>query len=148
MHCTAFFLLCPDMPSRHDVLNCKKCYYLRILAVVFWSSGLAMLSLLPNSAAVVFISSQDKILHFFAYLFTAWLACRTLQLFQIRTTKIVIISIVYTVLLGGILELLQQATTTTRQAEWLDFLANTIGAVVGCGIFCLQAGLNSRHHGN
>lgn len=35
------------------------------------------------------------------------------------------------VLMGGVLELLQEYTTTTRSGDWLDFAANTLGATLG-----------------
>ena len=133
------------MNNQHDVLNCKKCFYLRILAIAFWSSGLVVLSLLPHISSTFLFSGQDKILHFLAYLLTAWLACRSLQLFKLKSINIVIISAVYAILLGAVLELAQHSSIS-RQAEWLDLLANTIGAAAGCGIFCLQEKLKSGHY--
>ncbi len=35
------------------------------------------------------------------------------------------------VLLGGIIELLQKYATTTRSGEWLDFLADSVGVLLG-----------------
>jgi len=35
------------------------------------------------------------------------------------------------VLLGGIIELLQKYATTTRSGEWLDFLADGVGVLLG-----------------
>ena len=35
------------------------------------------------------------------------------------------------VLMSGLLELLQKYCTTTRQGEWLDFAANTVGVTLG-----------------
>lgn len=35
------------------------------------------------------------------------------------------------VLMGGLLELLQEYATTTRNGDWFDFAANTLGATLG-----------------
>ena len=35
------------------------------------------------------------------------------------------------VAMGGLLELLQAYATTTRQGDWLDFAANTVGVTLG-----------------
>lgn len=35
------------------------------------------------------------------------------------------------VLMGGLLELLQAYATTTRNGDWLDFAANTLGVIIG-----------------
>ncbi|MBQ7513694.1 MAG: VanZ family protein [Prevotella sp.] len=36
--------------------------------------------------------------------------------------------------LGGVIELLQAYCTTTRSGEWLDFVADTLGVLIGCGL--------------
>lgn len=38
------------------------------------------------------------------------------------------------ILMSGLLELLQKYCTTTRQGEWLDFLANSSGVTLAVGI--------------
>ncbi|MBR1394674.1 MAG: VanZ family protein [Prevotella sp.] len=42
------------------------------------------------------------------------------------------------ILMGGLLELLQAYATTTRNGDWLDFAANTLGVVIGvvCSLLC------------
>ena len=134
------------MKSSSDSKNCRNCFYLRIAAVIFWSSGLVVLSLLPNGNSLYLFSGQDKVLHFAAYLLTAWLVCRSLQLFSCSVVKSVVISIIYCTILGGTLELLQHSATRTRTAEWADMLANVAGAIFGCVIFCLLQKLSSTNH--
>ena len=41
------------------------------------------------------------------------------------------------VLLGGLMELLQAYATTTRSGEWLDFWADSLGVLLGCGVGAL-----------
>ena len=38
------------------------------------------------------------------------------------------------ILLGGLMELLQAYATTARSGEWLDFLADSLGVLLGSGI--------------
>lgn len=133
------------MNSSSDSKNCRIYFYLRIAVVIFWSSVLVVLSLLPNGNSLYLFSGQDKILHFVAYLLTAWLVCRSLQLFSFSATKSVFISVIYCTILGGVLELLQRTATHTRTAEWADMLANVAGAIFGCVIFCLLLKLSSSN---
>lgn len=35
------------------------------------------------------------------------------------------------ILMGGLLELLQAYATTTRNGDWLDFAANSLGVIIG-----------------
>lgn len=50
------------------------------------------------------------------------------------------------ILMGGLMELMQAYLTTVRSGEWLDFVANSIGA---CTAWVLEEGLtllqSSRH---
>lgn len=46
--------------------------------------------------------------------------------------------------MGGLLELLQTYCTTTRNGEWLDFLADSVGALGGCFLASLIVGLRRR----
>ena len=50
--------------------------------------------------------------------------------------------------LGGVIELLQAYCTTTRSGEWLDFIADTVGVLIGSGLGCLMyIGWHKRKHG-
>ena len=48
------------------------------------------------------------------------------------------------ILMGGLLELLQAYATTTRNGDWLDFVANTVGVVIGAIIGRLAMVLKSN----
>jgi len=82
-------------------------------------------------------------MHFFAYLLTALLACRSLQFSRLSVTKIISVSAIYSIIIGGLLEVLQRTLTTSRQGDWIDFLANLAGVAFGCAIFCLYRRLSS-----
>jgi len=40
-------------------------------------------------------------------------------------------------LLGGLIEIMQAYLTTYRTGDWLDFLFDGVGAIIGCGIALL-----------
>jgi VanZ family protein len=48
------------------------------------------------------------------------------------------------VLMSGLLELLQAYATTTRNGDWLDFAANTVGATLGATLGWLYGKLFVR----
>jgi VanZ family protein len=131
------------MTIQDHTLYCRKCYYLRIVAVLLWTVVLVVASLAPVTNSVFLFKGQDKILHFFAYLLTALLACRTLSSFPFSLRKIVYLSAIYSILIGALLEVLQRTFTASRQGDWLDFAANLAGATCGCVIFCLYRKLSS-----
>ena len=60
--------------------------------------------------------------------------------------KLAIWAFVAPIIMSGILELLQEYCTETRQGEWLDLLANSIGvalaALIGLTLFRLRARRN------
>lgn len=41
------------------------------------------------------------------------------------------------IIMGGLIELAQAYLTSCRSGEWLDFLADTVGVLIGCGIAAL-----------
>lgn len=132
------------MTIQEDALNCRKCYYLRIVAVLLWTTVLIVASLAPVTNSIFLFKGQDKVLHFFAYLLTALLACRTLQAFSFSASKTVYLSAIYAIIIGALLEVLQRTVTTSRHGDWLDFAANLTGAACGCAIFCLYRKLSSE----
>lgn len=57
-----------------------------------------------------------------------------------RLSRLWLIAGVALSLMGGLLELIQAYCTTTRSGEWLDFVADSIGALGICLIGSLFAG--------
>ena len=125
------------MTPDHDNIECKKCFYLRLTAVVLWTVGLVFGSLVTPHDEVHVFQGQDKVLHFTVYFLTAWLVCRATILFDLSLKKAFAYSAIYCMVLGGLLEYLQATLTVSRQAESLDLLANAAGALAGSAIFCL-----------
>ena len=53
------------------------------------------------------------------------------------TLPLAISLLLYACLLGGLMELCQAYLTTYRSGEWMDFLADSIGVLLGCVIALL-----------
>lgn len=53
------------------------------------------------------------------------------------TLPLAISLLLYACLLGGLMEIGQATLTTYRSGEWLDFVADSIGALLGCPIALL-----------
>ena len=73
----------------------------------------------------------DKWVHFLMYGVVA--CCVWYDYYRNRadrkiTLRTILCTVVYPILLGGILELWQRYLTTCRSGEWLDFIADSIGA--------------------
>ena len=72
----------------------------------------------------------DKWVHFLMY--GAVACCVWYDYYRNRadrkiTLRTILCTVVYPILLGGILELWQRYLTTCRSGEWLDFIADSIG---------------------
>lgn len=96
------------------------------LAHVWWSIGAVLvavviiLSLAPPGEGAALL--PDKLVHFTTYFFLgSW--------FGSLATRRRLLVLTGVILLGGGLELLQ-GMTPLRQPEWLDFIANTSGALL------------------
>lgn len=107
----------------------------RFWAGAFWLCLMAVsaLALLPDPDGDLPSSGWDKGNHLLAF---ATLAGLALQAFPRRKQAIVPGLALY----GGLIEILQ-ALTPYRQAEWRDFLADALGAVLG---LVLAAGLRRQ----
>lgn len=90
-------------PFLHDFDHTDKLVHAglhAVLASLLWWTGIARMAAQPRAKAL------------------SWSACHALF--------VVLLCAAY----GGLIELLQAALTSTRGAEWLDALANTLGASV------------------
>jgi VanZ family protein len=103
---------------------------IRLTSTAFWCSAIALaigslvpVELLPRQAATIW----DKGQHVFGF---AWLAAIGLQAYAQMQRTVLLGLLVY----GGVIELLQ-AATGWRYGEWLDFLADGIGVLIGAAIW-------------
>jgi len=84
----------------------------------------------------IYIPYFDKIVHFFFYLLLSISLYASLKRNTLIKKKTqVIITLIFVVSYGLIMEMLQYYLTTSRQAEIFDVLANTLGCISGILIF-------------
>ena len=99
---------------------------IQLIRITFWCSAIVLaiaslvpVDLLPQQAATIW----DKGQHAFGF---AWLVLIGLLAYSHKPWTVLPALLVY----GGVIELLQ-AATGWRYGEWLDFLADGIGVVMG-----------------
>ena len=60
----------------------------------------------------------------------------------INKWKLFLWALLAPILMGGIIEIVQEKCTATRSGEWLDFAADSVGVLIGAGIgvalFCFK----------
>ena len=128
-----------------------KSFYRMCIPAVLLTVGIAVISLweAPQLPPPV-LSLGDKVLHGLMYtvLAVAWMVpVAQLQIsnfrFQISNYSIVCLAVTA---YGALMELLQFYCTRTRSGEWLDVLADFVGALIGVAIVGVFEISRSRHN--
>ena|SRR5690606_14346058 len=103
-----------------------------LLAAITWTILIAILCLvsLKQLPSITTIKYKDKIIHFLFYFVFVFLWYFALKNKNVKILKIVVFAIVY----GIIIEVLQSVVTTNREADVFDALANSFGA---CSAFLI-----------
>ncbi len=98
---------------------------------IIWTVIVTVLSLVSfHSIPSVKIVGSDKTVHFLFYLvFVILWGLATNQTYFNR--KYVLFVVISAISYGIIIEVLQSVLTSSRQADFYDVLANTVGAIVG-----------------
>ena len=109
------------------VTNLSKTYPLSLIC----SLAIIILSLAPVGAPEVArdVPFFDKWAHFVMYGGLSFLLF--LESRKFLTLPLSLLLLLYACMLGGLMELGQAYLTTYRSGEWLDFLADSVGAVLG-----------------
>lgn len=117
------------------IANCKK--YWTFLPAVLFTAAVAYLSL-TESAQAPSVALSDKFLHaaFYTVLAIAWLLPLKSPISNIQF-PIYAVVLLGTTAFGGLMELLQHFCTLTRSGEWLDLLADFVGALIGVIIIAI-----------
>ena len=118
---------------------------MRWLWSLLWASLITYLSLMPANKLpdndlfhLLFI---DKWIHLFLYfifsllLLAAW---KQNQPFILKAATVTLFCIAF----GFTIEMLQDKLTTTRHFEWLDLVADSVGALVYVGIWLRRRSLD------
>jgi len=89
----------------------------------------------------------DKLVHLIIYAILSFLSImgfsKQSKSFLLSKNLQYFSSILFSVFAGGLIELLQQYVFINRYGDWLDFIANSIGAVIGVfGFYFISKKLN------
>lgn len=123
-------------------------YFRRYPITFLLAFAIVLLSLLPipDVRMPVKVPLVDKWTHMVMYdvlTLVIWLEYIRAHR-QMRGLRLLLLAFLAPIAMGGALELMQAYLTTCRSGEWLDFVANSIGAVVGAGCGLLASRLGSR----
>lgn len=123
-------------------------YFRRYPITFLLALAIVLLSLLPipDVRMTVEVPLVDKWTHMVMYgvlTLVIWLEYIRAHR-QMRGLRLLLLAFLAPIAMGGALELMQAYLTTCRSGEWLDFVANSIGAVVGAGCGLLASRLRGR----
>lgn len=123
-------------------------YFRRYPITFLLAFAIVLLSLLPipDVRTTVEVPLMDKWAHMVMYgvlTLVIWLEYIKAHR-QMRGRRLLLLAFLAPIAMGGVLELMQAYLTTCRSGEWLDFVANSIGAVVGAGCGLLASRLWER----
>lgn len=126
-------------------------YFRRYPITFLLAFAIVLLSLLPipDVRTTVEVPLMDKWAHMVMYgvlTLVIWLEYIKAHR-QVRGRRLLLLAFLAPIAMGGMLELMQAYLTTCRSGEWLDFVANSIGAVVGAGCGLLASRLWERSCG-
>lgn len=126
-------------------------YFRRYPLSFLMAFAIVLLSLLPvpDVRMTVEVPLMDKWAHMVMYgvlTLVIWLEYIRAHR-QMRGRRLLLLAFLAPIAMGGVLELMQAYLTTCRSGEWLDFVANSIGAVVGAGCGLLASRLWERPFG-
>ena len=77
----------------------------------------------------------DKLMHALMYLFLGFVVANdTYRITSAATLRIFIVCLLSITAYGGAIELLQEYCFPPRQGEWLDLLADAVGAAAGLAL--------------
>jgi VanZ family protein len=111
---------------------------------IIWMAVIMFLSAIPGEDMPDFsfwrLFSFDKLVHASFYMVLSFLIVKGC-IKQYKNPRIRnnsgLIAISTSVIYGGIVEIIQELYLTDRYGDWLDLLANTMGAVAGVILFRL-----------
>ena len=123
-------------------------YFRRYPISFLLALAIVLLSLLPvpDVRMTVEVPLMDKWTHMVMYgvlTLVIWLEYIRAHK-QMHGLRLLLLAFLAPIAMGGALELMQAYLTTCRSGEWLDFVANSIGAVVGAGCGLLASRLGGR----
>lgn len=102
---------------------------------LLWTIVLSVLCLLPGDRIPPEpVLNADKIFHAGAFGLLAFLWSWAFHGRPFSGGRAVWLAVAVSVILGGLIEILQETVAINRSADWIDFWADTAGAIAG-GLF-------------
>jgi len=109
------------------------------IGCLLWSSLASHLPFVPK------ILAWDKLQHFFAYAILMFFAGNFFRSLLRDRRKGLITGFLFTTGFGLLMEIAQETLSASRQADWKDFVANTLGAGLVFTIALLKKEKNCHH---
>jgi VanZ family protein len=113
-------------------------------ATIFWALLIVVLSFMPGSKfPKVEITNIDLAVHFFFYcVFTFLLIVGNLRQsqFSFLRKQPVLGAFMVSIPYGGMVEIIQGTEFVSRSSEFADFIANSIGSIIGLILFLIIYG--------
>lgn len=109
-------------------------------SLLFWAGVLACFSLMPEGASPAGVRIWDKFSHFAAYAVLALMLVGVVNDWRESLPRVLAVCWLLCFGYGLLLELLQWGMALGRQFEVGDLVANGLGALAGCAIFCRRPG--------
>src|SRR5690606_8118206 len=93
----------------------------------------------PLRLSDIGVSFGDKVFYALAYVVLAflWYYAFSFQ-FKFKNTKALLWASVFSVFFGMVIEVFQEVFTTTRQADVMDVVANTVGVLLSAILIMLK----------
>lgn len=123
-----------ELKSTSPIENKKS--YMAFMPAVVVAAGIAVLSL-AEASQMPSAQVNDKLVHGVMYLALAVTLMGGFAYIRRATAPYYILTCVLAILYGGAMEVLQRYCTLTRSADFMDLLADGIGAVAGVTLFYL-----------
>lgn len=122
---------------------------------IYWLIWLCLISYLSNTKSdgipkISFLNfkNADKLVHavfYFNLVFLMIWGLRKQYKYLYFQYRAYFISIIFAIFWGGFMEIAQLTVFTYRNADWVDFLANSVGAFLGLWAFKILMSLNNNH---
>lgn len=131
--------------SKYTSLSATKTSYSAYLPALIVAVGIAVVSLIEQPDRMMVIRASDKVLH--GVLYAVWtvtlIAGAIYDGYRRWTAYASVLGIV--ALYGGLIEVLQACCTQTRSGDWVDWVADIMGAIAGLIVVYLVLRIARRY---
>ncbi|MGL4806862.1 MAG: VanZ family protein [Bacteroidales bacterium] len=113
--------------------------YILIIIAYGIVTYLCLMPSIPDTS-IPTIPNIDKVAHFLFYLFISTVSYFAIYKREIAIWKLYTGVLIFPIIFGGLIEILQKYFFPPRSAEWADFVADILGSLAGywLGIFLIK----------